>query len=129
MWYCSRQARDAQIPEPRVTTVTPPKRSGGDRGRVQVILFSIYAARYSGAMSSAEDLAIRVECYAGHRGEETPRRFFLGSRPVEVIEVVDRWLAPAYRYFKVRGDDDAIYILRHDVAMGRWELTMFDRRR
>jgi hypothetical protein len=50
-------------------------------------------------------MRIRVECYAGYRGEETPRRFFLGERAVEVREVVDRWLAPDHRYFKVRGSD------------------------
>lgn len=72
------------------------------------------------------DLNIRVECYAGYRGEETPRRFFLGSRLVEVLEVVDRWLAPDYRYFKIRSGDGSIYILRHDVVSGRWELTLFD---
>ena len=46
-------------------------------------------------------MIIRVECYAGHRGEETPRRFFLGARPVEVVDVIDRWLAPDHRYFRV----------------------------
>lgn len=74
------------------------------------------------------DLTIRVECYAGHRGEEEPRRFHLGSRAVEVREVLDRWLAPGHRYFKVRGADDGIYILRHDPG-GRWELTHFSRGR
>lgn len=73
------------------------------------------------------DLAVRVECYAGHRGEETPRRFHLGTRAVEIIDVLDRWLSPDHRYFKVRGDDGANYILRHDVATDRWELTLFDR--
>lgn len=68
---------------------------------------------------------IRVECYAGYRGEETPRRFRLGKRGVEIIEVLDRWLAPDHRYFKVLGDDSAIYILRHNVATGDWELTFF----
>jgi hypothetical protein len=68
---------------------------------------------------------LRVECYAGWRGEETPRRFFLGERRIEVVEVVDRWLAPEHRYFKVRGDDDALYILRQDAA-GDWELTLFE---
>jgi hypothetical protein len=43
-----------------------------------------------------------------------------------VVEILDRWLAPDHRYFKVRGDDGAIYIIRHDVAGGYWELTMFD---
>jgi hypothetical protein len=71
-------------------------------------------------------LEVRVECYAGHRGEETPRRFTLG-RSIEVAEVLDAWLAPDHRYFKVRGDDGACYILRNDVLTDRWELTMFDR--
>jgi hypothetical protein len=74
---------------------------------------------------SERDLSIRVECYAGYRGEETPRRFYLGPRRVEVVEVLDRWLAPDHRYFKLKGDDGAIYIVRHDVSSGRWELTMF----
>ena len=69
---------------------------------------------------------LRVECYAGHRGEEAPRRFFLGARAVEVTEVVDRWLAPACQYFKVRGDDGGVYILRHDTAKDFWEMTLFD---
>ncbi len=73
------------------------------------------------------DIGIRVECYAGYRDEETPRRFFLGSRAVEVVAVVDRWLAPDHRYFKVKGSDGATYILRHDMAQRRWELTMFER--
>ena len=69
---------------------------------------------------------LRVECYAGHRGEESPRRFFLGARAVKVTEVVDRWLAPEHRYFKVRGDDDGVYILRYDVPRDFWEMTLFD---
>ncbi len=71
---------------------------------------------------------VRVECYAGHRGEETPRRFHLGSRAVAVAEVLDRWLAPSHRYFKLRGDDGALYILRHDPESGRWELSLFESR-
>ncbi len=74
-------------------------------------------------------MIVRVECYAGYRGEETPRRFFLGERAIDVVEVLDRWLAPDHRYFKVAGDDRATYILRHDVVTARWELTLFERRR
>jgi hypothetical protein len=70
---------------------------------------------------------VQVECYAGHRGEETPRRLVLGGRRVEVVEVIDRWYGPDHRYFKLRGDDGAIYLLRHDERSGRWELTMFQR--
>jgi hypothetical protein len=70
--------------------------------------------------------SIRVECYAGHRGEEAPRRFYLGARAIEVTEIVDRWLDPAHRYFKVRGDDGGVYILCHDVPEDFWEMTLFD---
>jgi hypothetical protein len=70
--------------------------------------------------------AVCVECYAGYRGEETPRRFWLGDRAIEVDEVVDQWLAPDHRYFKLR-TREGIYILRNDVASGDWELTLFKR--
>lgn len=72
--------------------------------------------------------AIRVVCYEGYRGEESPLRFFLNQRQIEVVEVLDRWLAPDHRYFKVKGDDGATYIIRHDVTRGQWELTFFDGR-
>ncbi len=78
-------------------------------------------------MSRDEPLSLAVECYAGYRGEETPRRFVLGGRPVAVAELLDAWLAPDHRYFKVRGDDGDTYILRHDPAADRWELTQFTR--
>ena len=75
-----------------------------------------------------DSLSLQVECYAGYRGEETPRRFSIGTRNIEVLDVIDQWLEPDHRYFKVRGDDDGIYILRHDVASNRWELTLYDAR-
>ena len=69
---------------------------------------------------------IRVECYAGYRGEEEPRRLYLGRRGIEINEILDRWLDPRHRYFKVRGDDGGIYILRHDEDLRRWDMTLFD---
>ncbi|HKK07188.1 MAG: hypothetical protein P8009_02690 [Gammaproteobacteria bacterium] len=75
---------------------------------------------------SQADLRVRVECYAGYRGEEGPRRFHIGERTVDVEAICDRWLGPTHRYFKVRGSDKGIYILRHDVQSGAWELTLFD---
>jgi hypothetical protein len=51
----------------------------------------------------------------------------MGERLVGVTDVSDRWLAPDHRYFKVRGDDGDIYILRHDEPADRWELWMFQR--
>lgn len=70
-------------------------------------------------------MEVRVECYSGYRGEETPRRFWLGERRVDIQNVVDRWLDPDHRYFKVKGADGATYILRHDTKTWAWELTFF----
>ncbi len=72
-------------------------------------------------------MEIRVECYAGHRGEETPRVLLFDSRRVEVTELLDQWLAPDHRYFKVKADDGALYIIRHDTEAGRWSVTLYDR--
>jgi hypothetical protein len=69
-------------------------------------------------------MLVRVECYAGHRGEQTPRRLSFEGRAVE-LEVLDCWLGVDHRYFKMLGADGATYILRHDTARERWELTMY----
>lgn len=73
-------------------------------------------------------MLIRVECHAGHRGEETPQRFFLGERAVEVDEVRDRWHGEDHRYFKVLGNDGVVYVLRHNERAGDWEMTMYGHR-
>ncbi len=59
-------------------------------------------------------MKIRVECHACHRGDQKPRALLLRERRLEVREVLDRWLDPAHRYFKVRVDDGQVFILRHD---------------
>lgn len=71
---------------------------------------------------------IKVECYCGYRGDETPRRFWLGPRCITVAKVLDHWMAPDHRYFKILGEDGDIYILRHDARDAFWELTFFKSR-
>lgn len=70
-------------------------------------------------------LRIGVECYAGHRGEQMPRTLVLGDRRLAVIEVLDAWLAPDHRYFKLKAADGNTYLVRHDERATIWELTMF----
>ena len=77
-------------------------------------------------MNEIHHSAIKVVCYAGYRAEETPVRFYLGERCIEVSELLDRWLDPAHRYFKLRGDDNGIYILRHSIGEDCWEMTLFN---
>ena len=79
-------------------------------------------------MSESDLLRLGVECYAGYKGEQTPRALMLGDRRIDVVEVLDQWLAPDHRYFKVRGDDGDTYIVRQDSSSGAWTLSAFRRK-
>ena len=70
-------------------------------------------------------MPIRVECYSGYRAEQEPLAFWCGERRFEVRAIVDRWVAPAQRWFKVDADDGNVYILRHDEASGDLEIAAF----
>ena len=70
-------------------------------------------------------MQVEVECYAGYRSEETPRSLRVGGRRLEVLTVLDRWLAPSHRYFKLQTDDGSLWIIRHDTRSDAWELTFF----
>jgi hypothetical protein len=73
--------------------------------------------------------SIEVECYAGAKADETPRRFTLNEQPIEVGEVLDRWYQiesrpewPRADYFKVRATDGSDYLLKHDLESDEWFL-------
>ena len=74
-------------------------------------------------------IEIKVGCYAGYRGEETPRVIEFESIKIEVKKVLDRWLDPDHRYFKILGDDEGIYIIRNDMNTGAWGLTFYQEAR
>jgi hypothetical protein len=74
-------------------------------------------------------MRVEVECYAGYRADETPRALRLGTRRVQVVDVIDRWLAPDHRYFKLQGDDGNTYLVRHDAERDEWELAVYLRGR
>ena len=70
-------------------------------------------------------MQIEVECYAGYRGEETPRRIRMATYMIDIKEIVDRWIAPDHRYFKVIGNDNATYIIRHETTTWQWDLVFY----
>ena len=74
-------------------------------------------------MGSDQHFRLRVEAYCGYRGEQEPRAFTLGERRFTVQEILDRWLDPQHRYFKIRADDGRTFILRHDSPTDAWELA------
>ena len=68
------------------------------------------------------DQAVRVECYAGYKGDERPVRLCLGDRSLEIVTIEDRWYSPGSVYFRVRADDGNLYILRHEEGTDTWTL-------
>ena len=70
-------------------------------------------------------MKISVQCYSGHRVDETPRSIRFDSLVVEVKEIQDQWIGTDHRYYKFRGDDDATYIIRQDTVSYDWELTYY----
>lgn len=74
-------------------------------------------------------LHLKVECYAGYRADERPLRFTVGTggQTREVKKVLDQWYGAGYRCFRVRADDDNVYILHHDEADDVWTLDSFRR--
>jgi hypothetical protein len=73
---------------------------------------------------------LKVECYAGYKVDQRPMRFTPAGpdgRPYEVKEILDQWYGVGYQCFKVRADDENIYILRHNEAEDEWTMDSFRR--
>jgi hypothetical protein len=68
---------------------------------------------------------VRVECYSGHRADERPLRFTLGTQSLEIISVEDQWHSPDATFFRVRASDGNSYVLRHSLEGDRWTLEAY----
>ena len=68
---------------------------------------------------------MKVECYAGYKGEQYPERFTMGEQVLEVTDVEDQWYSPSSQYFRVLASDGNIYVLRHDQDKDVWTLDAF----
>jgi hypothetical protein len=68
---------------------------------------------------------LRVECYAGYKGDQYPLRVFFRGRLAEVTAVEDRWYSPGSLYFRVLMNTGERYVLRHEEAQDQWTLEAF----
>ena len=59
------------------------------------------------------------------RFSERRLEVFIGANVGYIIEIMDQWYGPGYRYVLVRGHDSSVYILRLDEINDQWELIMF----
>jgi hypothetical protein len=69
--------------------------------------------------------AVQVECYSGHRADERPLRFSVGSRTYAVERLDDKWYSPGAAFFRVLADDGNLYVLRHDEGADTWTIEAF----
>jgi len=81
--------------------------------------------RVAKAREPLGERAVRVECYAGYKGEERPVRLQIGEQMVEISEVEDRWYSPGATYFRVLLSNGERYVLRREDAQDLWTLQAF----
>ena len=61
--------------------------------------------------------------------QTAPQILYWGERRITILEVIDQWYGPGYRYVIVKGYDRNLYILRFDQIRDTWELIMFSSER
>jgi hypothetical protein len=71
-------------------------------------------------------IPLGVETYAGTRADERPLALRLRERRVAVRAILDRWLGEDHAYFKLVGEDDVRYLIRHDLQSDLWELILME---
>ena len=68
---------------------------------------------------------LKVECYSSSKLNERPVAFSLSNSRYKVEEIIDRWYGEGSRYFKIKADDDNIYLLKYDELKDRWEWVFY----
>jgi len=78
-------------------------------------------------------IAIKVECYSGHKADEYPVCFYWMNIKFEIKEIVDRWYQaqatpdwPVADYFKVCTASKSIYIIKHELESDQWFVVSTD---
>ena len=74
-------------------------------------------------------IPVNVQCHSGYKAEEYPEYFYWDNIRFEIKDIIDRWYQgdlnpdlPPANYFKVKTNDDKIYILKHESNSGQWFL-------
>lgn len=69
---------------------------------------------------------LKVECYAGYKGNQRPLALYLGRQRIRITKIVDQWYGPDHTYFKVLTDEENVYIVRYREVSDNWELVFFN---
>ena len=68
---------------------------------------------------------VKVQCYSGYKVNEKPVSFSLRHSTYQVKEILDRWYGENSVYFKIKADDENIYLLKYDEWHDEWDLVFY----
>lgn len=78
-----------------------------------------------------ELILIQVECHAGYKADEYPRKFTWDHIEFEITEILDRWYEgyasstePTIHYFRVKTHLKGSFLLKHEIKNDRWFLVV-----
>jgi hypothetical protein len=77
-------------------------------------------------VTGPQRIPLVVECYSGYTADERPVAIQLGARRIPVQAIIDRWLGEDHAYFKLAGEDGAVYLIRQDRTADTWELILME---
>ena len=68
---------------------------------------------------------LKVECCSSDILDQDPIAFTLMDRQYKVSDVIDHWYGEGVIFFKVKADDDNIYLLKHYKLQDHWDLILY----
>lgn len=71
-------------------------------------------------------MRLTVRTYSGYKADERPISFTFGEKTCDVVEIADRWYGLDHAYFKLLASDGNLYVLRHHLEDGEWEMVMME---
>ena len=71
------------------------------------------------------ELLVRVECYAGYKGDERPVRVHFGDRALQIVAIEDRWYSPGATFFRVVVEGGDRYVLHREDGQDLWSVSAF----
>lgn len=78
-----------------------------------------------------ELIPIQVECHAGYKADEYPRKFTWDRSEFEIKEILDRWYegynntsSNTVNYYRVKTDLKGSFLLKHEIKNDQWFLVV-----
>ena len=76
--------------------------------------------------SDTSATTVRVKSYSGYKANERPLSFVIKGLEKKVVEIKERWIGPDTDYFKIKADDEKMYILRWNRQEDMWGIENAD---